>query len=65
METLKYAPEKPYVCVLFTDDEKYDCEDLSSLPPIEAGDWQEVTDGAVYSAVIDNYNCFEVTILKA
>lgn len=65
LETLACAPEKPYVCVLFTDDEKYDCEDLSSLPPIEAGDWQEVKDGAVYSAVIDNYNCFEVTILKA
>lgn len=65
LETLVCAPEKPYVCVLFTDDEKYDCEDLSSLPPIEAEDWQEVKDGAVYSAVIDNYNCFEVTIYKS
>lgn len=65
LETLVCAPEKPYVCVLFVDDEIYECEDLSSLPPIEAGDWQEVKDGAVYSAVIDNYNCFEVTIYKA
>lgn len=65
LETLACAPEKPYVCVLFTDDEKYECEDLSSLPPIEAEDWQEVKDGAVYSAVIDNYNCFEVTIYKS
>lgn len=64
-ENLVCAPEKPYVCVLFVNDEIYDCKDLSSLPPIEAGDWQEVKDGAVYSAVIDNYNCFEVTILKA
>lgn len=65
LETLACAPEKPYVCVLFTDDETYECEDLSSLPPIEAGDWQEAKDGTVYSAVIDNYNCFEVTIFKA
>lgn len=65
LETLVCAPEKPYVCVLFTDDEKYDCEDLSSLPPIEAEDWQEVKDGAVYSAVMNNYNCFEVTIYKS
>lgn len=65
LETLACAPEKPYVCVLFTDDEIYECEDLSSLPPIEAEDWQEVKDGAVYSAVIDNYNCFEVTIYKS
>lgn len=65
LETLACAPEKPYICVLFTDDEIYDCEDLSSLPPIEAGDWQEAKDGAVYSAVMDNYNCFEVTIFKA
>lgn len=65
LETLACAPEKPYVCVLFTDDEKYDCEDLSSLPPIEAEDWQEVKDGAVYSAVMNNYNCFEVTIYKS
>lgn len=65
LETLACAPEKPYVCVLFTDDEIYDCEDLSSLPPIEAGDWQEAKDGAVYSAVMDNYNCFEVTIYKS
>ena len=65
LETLACAPEKPYVCVLFTDDETYDCEDLSSLPPIEAEDWQEVKDGAVYSAVMNNYNCFEVTIYKA
>lgn len=64
-ETLVCAPEKPYVCVLFVDDAIYECEDLSSLPPIEAGDWQEAKDGAVYSAVIDNYNCFEVTIYKA
>lgn len=64
-ETLVCAPDKPYVCVLFADREMYECEDLSSLPPIEAGDWQEVKDGAVYSAVIDNYNCFEVTIYKA
>ena len=65
LETLACAPEKPYVCVLFTDDEIYDCEDLSSLPPIEAEDWQEVKDGAVYSAVMNNYNCFEVTIYKS
>lgn len=65
LETLVCAPEKPYVCVLFTDDEKYDCEDLSTLPPIEAEDWQEVKDGAVYSAVMNNYNCFEVTIYKS
>lgn len=65
LETLVCAPEKPYVCVLFVDDAIYECEDLSSLPPIEAGDWQEAKDGAVYSAVIDNYNCFEVTIYKA
>ena len=65
LETLACAPEKPYVCVLFTDDETYECEDISSLPPIEAEDWQETKDGAVYSAVIDNYNCFEVTIYKA
>ena len=65
LETLACAPEKPYICVLFTDDEIYDCEDLSSLPPIEAGDWQEAKDGAVYSAVMDNYNCFEVTIYKS
>lgn len=65
LETLACAPEKPYVCVLFTDDETYDCEDISSLPPIEAEDWQETKDGVVYSAVIDNYNCFEVTIYKA
>lgn len=65
LETLVCAPEKPYVCVLFTDDETYDCEDLSSLPPIEAEDWQEVKDGAVYSAVMNNYNCFEVTIYKS
>lgn len=65
LETLACAPEKPYICVLFTDDEIYDCEDLSSLPPIEAGDWQEAKNGAVYSAVMDNYNCFEVTIFKA
>lgn len=65
LETLVCAPEKPYVCVLFVDDEIYECEDLSSLPPIEAGDWQEAKDGTVYSAVIDNYNCFEVTIFKA
>ena len=65
LETLACAPEKPYVCVLFTDDEKYDCEDLSSLPPIEAEDWQEAKDGAVYSAVMNNYNCFEVTIYKS
>lgn len=64
-ETLACAPEKPYVCVLFVDDAIYECEDLSSLPPIEAEDWQETKDGAVYSAVIDNYNCFEVTIYKA
>ena len=65
LETLACAPEKPYVCVLFTDDEIYDCEDLSSLPPIEAEDWQETKDGAVYSAVMNNYNCFEVTIYKS
>ena len=65
LETLVCAPEKPYVCVLFTNDETYECDDLSSLPPIEAEDWQETKDGAVYSAVIDNYNCFEVTIYKA
>lgn len=65
LETLVCAPEKPYVCVLFVDDEIYECEDLSSLPPIEDGDWQEAKNGAVYSAVIDNYNCFEVTIFKA
>lgn len=65
LETLACAPEKPYVCVLFTDDETYECEDISSLPPVEAEDWQETKDGAVYSAVIDNYNCFEVTIYKA
>lgn len=65
LETLACAPEKPYICVLFTDDEIYDCEDISSLPPIEAEDWQETKDGAVYSAVMDNYNCFEVTIYKS
>lgn len=65
LETLACAPEKPYVCVLFTDDETYDCEDISSLPPIEAEDWQEAKDGAVYSAVMNNYNCFEVTIYKS
>ena len=65
LETLASAPEKPYVCVLFTDDEIYDCEDLSSLPPIEAEDWQEAKDGAVYSAAMNNYNCFEVTIYKS
>lgn len=65
LETLVCAPEKPYVCVLFTNDETYECDDLSSLPPIEAGDWQEAKNGAVYSAVMDNYNCFEVTIFKA
>lgn len=65
LETLACAPEKPYVCVLFVDDEIYDCEDLSSLPPIEAEDWQETKDGAVYSAVMNNYNCFEVTIYKS
>lgn len=65
LETLACAPEKPYVCVLFVDDEMYDCEDLSTLPPIEAEDWQETKDGAVYSAVMNNYNCFEVTIYKS
>ena len=65
LETLACAPEKPYVCVLFVDDETYDCEDISSLPPIEAEDWQEAKDGAVYSAVMNNYNCFEVTIYKS